>query len=57
MKNKHFAGFIALGCGLVAIGIATSQKHTGFISFIAAGIVFIIIGIVKMKEAKSSDSQ
>ena len=57
MAKRSYFGFFALGFGLIAVGIALSSEEPGLVTFIFAGLVFICIGIIHLKKAKSADEK
>jgi len=57
MKEKPYLGFVILGISMIAIGIALTTQNPAFITFLAAGFVFLMIGIAKSREGKSTDNK
>jgi hypothetical protein len=46
-RTPNLIAFIAIGCGLVAVGISTDNG-----GLLGAGVLFIIIGIASVVKAK-----
>jgi len=51
-RKAGLAGFIVIGCGLVAVGIST--KNYGLMS---AGVVFILIGAADVIRSRKSEDR